>query len=662
MGLSFSTHRSWGCFAGLWILAFAHLCFPATTLAQSAITQLRELEISELPPSGAIPVFTNFPDHAAIIITSSIPTLQFDSNLAIVNQLSEPGEGRYILIIPPARQSIRVTAPGYIARSFPVGTLEARQVRYFRIEPKNVSITETGTLVVRTEPAGATLRLDGVPGTFTTPHTFTELLAQTYTARISLSGYRDEEIQVSVRADRPMVQTIDLTPTFGFVTIRVPQATLFLRDATSELEYRRTYTPGEPLRVDVGRYDYRIVRPFFDDIIGSFEITPNARIELNPNWDANTGFLNIIAPDAVVFVRSSSGGPELRLENPPSGGHPLPLGAYRYRVERDFYLPAEGTFEIIPNRSTTLRPDMRPAFGTLRVTVNNTEVILTSPDNVAPTSTVRGQIYLEPGLRTVTVAAPGHVAQDIELRVQPGEIIERNLTLETFAQRDERLRQQALPPGVLQISADVDAEILINGVRRGTQDVALTLAPGSYRVELRHPTRNSSFRVDVPSADLVERFVELRPVRARAITYGTLVPGAGHMYRKNWRGYLYFGLFAGSAAFLYLSQDKYNTDMIRYEQSQADYNAAATFAQARELRTILLQDFDTMNASRDMMYIAAGAVAGVYTLQWLDVVVTRPRYGYRGRPNPRSLAQSGQPPLRLETAWTGSGLKITAHF
>lgn len=498
--------------------------------------QLRQLEITPDVAPATFPVFTDYPDNAAVIINSSIPNLQFSSTLDIIRDLSQSGTGRYVIIIPAARQSIQVSAAGYITQSFSVGNISAREVRHFRVEPKNVNITETGTLILRTNPSGATITIDGIPGTYTSPHTFPELLAQGYTVRIRLTDYVEEVIQVSVNPERPFIQTIDLVQTFGFLTVNTPDATLFLRDENTESEYRRSYTVRQPLRLDVGRYDFRLAREDFADATGSFEIKPNATATINPELAANFGFLSIRGSDVTVFVTPvgggtetrlparadqrhrlslgayqyratrqdfadatgtfeitangttvieptlsatfgflnvqgaditlfvspAGGGSETRLPNEPNQQHRLSIGRYQYRATRDYYLESSGTFEITPNQQASITPNLQPAYGTLRVSANAPTIRLSAADNNAPTNRTSGEIYLERGRRTVVVTASGYVQQELDVRIEPGERIEQSVTLESIADRDQRVAREGLPRGVLEIATDVDAEIFVN--------------------------------------------------------------------------------------------------------------------------------------------------------------------------------------------------------
>ncbi len=131
---------------------FVLLLLPVLSFAQ-----LQELEAVPIEsPDRAIPVFSNYPDEAAIIVTSSIPNLQFDSNIGLVADLSEPGGGEYRLIVQPMRQTVTVSAPGFIQLRFNVSIAEARQVVYYEVE----KVVNEVPVLFRIEPPDATLYLN----------------------------------------------------------------------------------------------------------------------------------------------------------------------------------------------------------------------------------------------------------------------------------------------------------------------------------------------------------------------------------------------------------------------------------------------------------------------------------------------------------------------
>lgn len=537
--------------------------------------QLRELEITPDATPATIPVFTDYPENAAVIINSSIPNLQFSSTLDIVRDLSQPGSGRYVIIIPAARQSIQVSANGFITQSFSVGNISAREVRYFRVEPKNVNITETGTLILRTNPAGASVSIDGVPGTFTTPHTFPELLAQRYTVRISLKDHEDEVVQVDITPERPLVRDIFLKPFFGNLIVGGNANQLWVRKSDEDEELRISLQENTPVRLAPGDYIYRLARPFHQDV----------------RW----------------------------------------------------------VFSVELGGVTQISGQLVPEFSTLRVSTNVNNFRLYSTDNQAPSSDVSNIIYLERGVRSVDISAPGYETLSLSIRSVSGGQIDTSVTLISSAEIEQRRFRESLPAGILSISADVDAQIFINGEYRGERAVTLTIVPDQYKVELRHPVRNRSFTVDVPSAELISIQETMLPSRGRALFLSGVLPGTGHIYTNRARGYLYLGSTIGVGVFMYLMHGEFRESERLHERNYALYINAQTVEQAGTYRVQAERHFESKTQAFDLMLIGASAAAGLYVLQFLDIALTKPTYGYR-----RKAEES-----RLSASLTGTGFTLS---
>ncbi|MFK7849292.1 MAG: hypothetical protein AB8G77_28650 [Rhodothermales bacterium] len=119
------------------LLFFFCFSFSSTLFAQ----QLQELVTFryEEPPQQ-LSILPDFPDHAQLIIHSSIPNLTFESNWKIYDDLSTPGSGMYLLILDPIRQLLRVSVPGeYKVTEIMVDDLNAKEAAYYSIEPANTS-------------------------------------------------------------------------------------------------------------------------------------------------------------------------------------------------------------------------------------------------------------------------------------------------------------------------------------------------------------------------------------------------------------------------------------------------------------------------------------------------------------------------------------------
>lgn len=624
----------------IWLLPIIMLLFLIPGISTA---QLSELEVSKISPDTSIPVFSNYPGMAAVEVRSSLTNLSFTSTWDIVDQLGEPETGRYILIIEPVRQSLIVSAVGFMQARIPLQISEARSVEYFTVEPKNRTITERGTLVVQTDPQGATLELDGVPGQFTSNYTFDDILAQSYILRISLDEHQTEERLVTVTSSRPVLERIDLIPSYGFLLVESEDTRLFLRHESDEREYRYSYRPNESQKLNIGNYTYRATREGYSETSGTFEVKPNEVVRLNPQLDATFGFLNVTAGqnDIDLFIIQEGGLLETQIENPQSANTQLPIGTYRYRATKQYFQQKEGEFDINREGTTNVNITLEPAFGTLRVESNAHQFSLSAIDNEAPPTSVDNEINLESGRHTVRVEASGFATQELSLFIEPGQFITETIQLESFTERESRLARESLPRGLLEIAVDVDADILVDGEKRGVGEIAIALAPGSYDIEVRHPVRSRQFRAEIPSAGVYSELVYLKPSRSGAVTRSLLLPGLGHTYTKRSRGYLYLAAFAGAGAFTYLNHQQQQSLQSEMDELTAKYNSSNSTTEVANVRDEIEMLYPKVNNAHDLKMTGIYATAGLYLLQLADLLIFKPEYGYRESTDSRISLSAG---------------------
>jgi hypothetical protein len=552
------------------VLALGLCALLIPTLATG---QLREFDITPVQ-SNRIPVFRDHPEMAAVIVNSSLTNLQFDSNLGIVAILGDANQGEYILIVRPVRQIMTVRGQGFQQGRIPITLNQARQVAYFKVEPRDLVVTARGNLIVRTVPTGATVSIDGIPGEFQTPYTYEGIAAMSHVVRVRLDDYQTEERLVRVESGRANVESFRLNPTFGFLMIREAGLELFLKTPSDPQEYRVSYGPGQPLRRPIGPYSYRLVKPFHQTVSDTFQLDPGGLVELNP-----------------TFV---------------------------------------------------------PDFAQLRVRANVPAFRLTAVDNRAPEAGSPDAINLEQGLREVTVEAPGYVPRRLMIRSTAGAMIDTTITLITESEASDLARREAMPKGVLQLAADVDAEIFVNGQREGRMQTVLTLIPGTYDVEFRHPLKTERFSVEVPSADLVVRQVHLRPSKSVAMATALVIPGGGHIYTRQWRGAAYLAAMAGVGVFIRQQDTRHGQLSRDYRSAFQDYQNARSIDDAARLKSRAEGFRADANHAADLMMYGLFAAGAVYAVQLADLQFTRPRYGYR---SPAAALELGLAPTGVHLTY-----------
>lgn len=624
-----------------------------------AQAQLRELEVKPEDPPSTIPVFRNYPDQAAVIIYSSLTNLDITSNMGIVADQSRPADGRYELLIGPFRQILTVRAPGYQETRISIPNLSAREVVYFSVEPKEREpVTGRGTLILRSIPEGARITVDGIPDfEQRTPYTFADWSAQSYRIRVTLDKYDPVELVISIPEGRAISRTLELLPDHGFVTIH-QEGTLRVRYHGEGSLSRISYTAGRPLELPVGRHTLELSRDNYETAVAEHEIQPGGRTEWRPPMTATYGFI-VVQEQGTLRIRYH--GQEVASRVDYQAGRPLqvPVGRHVLELTRDHYETETANITVAPGERAAWRPDSRPTYGRLRVRAN-TQVRVDVADNQAP-APPPGANYLnvEAGRKQVRVTAPDYVADEFSIDMAPGGQIDTTITLLSVAEARDLERRREQPRGVIMAAADLAAtEIWVNGEMAGRGFANVTVVTGRHEVEFRHATGNRRQSVYVAPAEMEHVFIELRPSRARAVTLGTLLPGGGHIYTNRSRGYVYGAAFLGAAAGTYLMwqrydsrNDDYHTAMSDYETAQRNYrNARSREAAAlyrNEIEGLLYDGIprlhdDRSQAFEQFRYTAIG-LAAIYTINLVDILISRPQYGYRtGRP-PEGFSLSAVP-------------------
>ena len=602
-------------------------------LPDPAQAQLRELEVTSEDPPAAIPVFRNYPDNAAVIIYSSLTNLQITSNMGIESDQSRPQDGRYVLLIGPFRQTLTVRASGYQETRIPIPNMNAREVAYFSVEPKDPEPVEgRGTLVLRSIPDGARITVDGYPDlTQQTPYTY-ELPAQSYRMRVELSRYEPKELVITIPDGQVLSRILELVPTYGFVTIP-EQGNLRVWHEGEQNWARVTFTPNRPVELPVGRHRFQLSRDNYETAEEEILVKPGEIMAWEVSLVPSYGFV-VIDEEGTLRIRYQGQGASSRVPYTVNRPLELPVGRHELELSREFYEPERTQITVQPGEETRWEPTSRPLYGRLRVRAN-TPVTLFSDDNHAPPAPRNADyVHMETGRRLVRVTAPRHVTREIMVNVPSGGLVDTTITLMTVADAEDLQRRERQPRGVIRAAADLaDAEIWIDGEMVGRGFANQTVITGDYTVEFRHDIGTRTRSVHVPPAGMEEVVVQMRPSRSRAIRSSMLFPGRGHTYTGRSRGYIYGGAFwlaaAGSAA-MWLHYESINSD---YETALQRYQGAGNLETAAHYRSQVLSLHNDRSQAHDYFEYMLYATAAIYALNVLDILITRPPYGYRtGKP------------------------------
>jgi uncharacterized protein (TIGR02145 family) len=198
------------------------LLFPTGANAQI----LNEMDIKEVE-SRVIPLFLDYPTKSAIVIESTIIGLKIESNIGIVNISSSPDIGEYRVIIEPRRQTLTLSAPGYVRKLYQIHDVGQKEVIKLRVTPLNVrdSADEIGkgSVEITTEPSFADIKIVGLPGTYKSPFIESDIFALAYTVRVSKEGFQEEVFTVDLKPGILIKKNIILKPIVSNEVITNPK-------------------------------------------------------------------------------------------------------------------------------------------------------------------------------------------------------------------------------------------------------------------------------------------------------------------------------------------------------------------------------------------------------------------------------------------------------
>jgi hypothetical protein len=335
----------------------------ATIMPDQAHAQdgLRRMTV-EQQTTDRILVFASHPDRAAVVITSSIPGLQIDTNLGIVADQSESGTGEYRIILEPSRQIIYIDAPGFIRAVFQTGNLNPRDVIHLTVMPEAPEEALV-SVVINVQPADAILFIDD----------------QVYPANETI---RLPDGPVSVRIEREGSRSISETITVSnqnilfnysleeieIVLVQVRSANIGATVTINGMrqgEIDRSGSLGFFLYPD--SYTLQLSQSGFISQTRQIEVTESSSNTYSMDLLRNIGelALQITPPDAKVLVNRVDYSGQRLIELAP--------GRYRLKVEKYYHDHYSETIEIPLNQRISRVISLEAHTGTLqfRVTPND---------------------------------------------------------------------------------------------------------------------------------------------------------------------------------------------------------------------------------------------------------------------------------------------------
>jgi hypothetical protein len=277
-------------------------------------------------------------DKALLIVRSEIPNLKFDSNRKIQKVEMITVGALWYVWLPPGTHIIKISCAGYqLIELQPVNFIKQRtyglQIKEVRAPRQNNVVGGKGSFFVSSEPEGAELTIDGVPGKWTTPATIKNILATTWQLALSLPRYDTLFIKATVFQDSLLrLENQKLTPQFGFLKIDAAKNVSFFLNGT-----RQSNNRNDSIEVPIGPQRITFKKVKYADFDTTLDVNPGRIYELQPKLAPQFGFFKFKDfQESEIYVDGSLAQLSTNIE--------LPLGAHKVRVSNKQYGDNEKSF------------------------------------------------------------------------------------------------------------------------------------------------------------------------------------------------------------------------------------------------------------------------------------------------------------------------------
>jgi len=327
--------------------------------------------------------------------------------------------------------------------------------------------TQMGKVTFKSSPSGANIYLDGAY-IGKTPKTNVTVDAGTHSIAYYLSGYEPYVKSVTVQANKSYVVYASLKPAKATVRFEsIPTGASIYVDGS----YKGT-TPKD-VSVDPGIHSYEIKKSGYQSKVGSFSVNIGEYKVISVNLSTNKGVVvfESVPSNAKVYVNGSYKGKTPETET-------LNAGTYSYKIVLDGYLPAEGSFTLLPGETKNINVMLTP------IPQNPTVEFTSSPsgaqvflDGVYIGNTPV-QVETSSGYHEYKMLLAGYNMKEGSFNIAEGESKSINVVLIPVSSE-----------GWLTITSEPDgAMVFINGELKGVTPLSnYEVTPGIYEIVILKP-------------------------------------------------------------------------------------------------------------------------------------------------------------------------------
>ena len=320
-----------------------------------------------------------------------------------------------------------------------------------------------GSLLLRTEPAGANVYIDGkLAGV--SPLQSGGLIPGTHRVQISKEAFETQEKEVIVKANERTEVSISLKRTTGGLVIQTDPP-----GANVSVDGRRAgVSPYGGKGLTPGKHKVRVDKEGYETWEGEVTVIAEKDVEVPVALKLKGGEL---------LVQSEPPGAKAYLTGKEIGDTPIKVsgitpGVYELRVIKGGYAPHEAQVKIVGGRSETVRVSLSKSVGSLLLRTEPAGANVYIDGKLAGVSPLRSE-ELTPGIHRVQVSKEAYETQEKEVIIKANERAEVSVSLKKII---GGLMIQTEPPG---------ANVYVDGKSLGISPYeAKELLPGIHRVRI----------------------------------------------------------------------------------------------------------------------------------------------------------------------------------
>jgi hypothetical protein len=287
-------------------------------------------------------------DKALLIVRSEIPNLKFDSNRKIERVEMITAGALWHVWLPPGTHILKISCRGYqLIELQPFNFMKQRtyglHVKEVRAPRQDNVVGGKGSLFVSSEPEGAELTIDGMPGKWTTPATIRNILATTWQLALSLPRYDTLFVKATVFQDSLLrLENQKLSPRFGFLKIDAERSVILFLNGTKQL-----FKKNESMEVPIGPQRITLRRTKYADFDTTLDVNSGMTYELQAKLVPQFGFLRFEDfQQSVVYVddKQAALGTNVELS---LGAHTVRMSNEQYGENERNYILSSGEVKVI---------------------------------------------------------------------------------------------------------------------------------------------------------------------------------------------------------------------------------------------------------------------------------------------------------------------------